>query len=213
VSSIAGQDQPSLKQLSSLDNLTDFYACQIKDIDVVSKFKKLQNLSLDSVKVANLDFLKGLKAVKKLYLRGSDAIKDFSGLSELPSLAEASFIRNYKIETVDFISALVNLERLYISDFSLIKSFPSFKNLNSVSDLTIVSCKSINDISALNEMDNLEQFSCHLGSKYISPEDLISLKNHKTLKRLYAGFASQKENDRFHKIFSGSKLLCKSWVF
>ncbi|WDF63145.1 hypothetical protein [Flavobacterium sp. KACC 22763] len=189
----------TLKPLRSLKNIEDFASSHIDDIETISCFKKLKKLSLDSVKNSNLDFLSNNSNLETVWLRGTDRIINFSGLSHLPNLEKAYFIRNYKCPNLNFISDLVNLKYLHISDFNQITQIPSLKFLTRLIDFSISNCKQLKDYSNLIEAKSLENLFCGT-SKEVLPEQFEFLKFNTELKKLIVLFNTTKKNNEFETL-------------
>lgn len=185
--------KPSLKPLENLKNIEDFSSSHIKDIETISGFKKLKKLSLDNIKTSNLDFLVENKLLESIWLRGTDSITNFSGLSYLPNLEKALFIRNYKYQDLDFISDLVNLKHLDVSYFNQIKEIPSLKLLTKLTDFTIIGCKNLLDYSKMTEAKSLENIFCSATNKILT-EHFEFLKYVVKLKKINIIFSNQKKN-------------------
>ncbi len=192
----------SLAPLHTLKELEDLSCSgKIKDLEVFSCFTKLEKLSHYAMGKGTLDYLKNNYSLKKIYLRGSDGIADFSGLSHLEHLEEVSLIRNYKIENLDFLPTLKPIKKLYISDFNKIQALPSL-SLEQLKELKLINLKNIKYLQGIAEARNLEELSIYAGSKALLPSDLFFIKTLKKLHILRIGFdnrAYQKEFDVFRK--------------
>ena len=188
----------SLAPLHTLKNLEDLSCSgKLKGIEVISHFTKLEKLSHYAMGKGSLEYLQNNHALKKIYLRGSDGIRDFSGLGHLKHLEEMTLIRNYKIENLDFLTALKSVKKLYISDFNKIQTLPSLA-LEELKELRLVTLKNIKQLQGIADAINLEELSIYAGSKALVPSDLWFIERLKKLRVLNVRFDNAHDQEEFN---------------
>ncbi len=122
--------------LSNLTKLTYFSSIAnkgIKDYSVVKNFKDLTYLNLSMCDIDNIEFLKDLTSLEKLYLV-SNKISNVSPLRKLTSLKKLALGTN-EIYSIDCLKDLTNLERFTVennnlSDVTVVYNFTSLTHLD-----------------------------------------------------------------------------------
>ena len=137
----------------SLDNTN------ISSISTISKLTKLRNLSIEANKITNLDDLKVLTGLKKLYLDGNKNLTDLSALKDLTNIIVLS-ARSCKITD----DTLKNLQKLPLTDlrldYDINLTYAGIGNIYSSTNkdtLEILSLVGIEGISRPNEIVKFEK--------------------------------------------------------
>ena len=152
-------------ELTKKDDLTILYCFtetleelqfsgNIKDIDkIIGKFKKLKKLKLESVKMDNLNFLKGIN-LEYFYNYGS-RIKDLSYLGKINTLKTLYLKANTTLENIDFIENLNNLETIELQYLSKITYFPKTNDFKRMKNIIIYQCNRLTDIEELKRLNDV----------------------------------------------------------
>jgi len=162
-----------LKELKHLTVLNLSGNSSIRDISVLSEFKKLEKLDLSLNSIHDLSPLKKLTNLTHLSVSSNDfnSIEALSNLDNLIELEIAGGRTNNRISDISVLKNLIKLEKLdimyqHISDISVLKNFQKLKSLNAYNN-------KISDISVLQNLKELKYLN--LGENKIS--DISVLQN------------------------------------
>jgi hypothetical protein len=148
-----------LKEISDLlclSYLSVPRSIDVKDISALDSLVNLEILELQNHKIADLNPLKNLKKLKKLYLPDNLVLTDLSPLSNLRNLEKLD-LRNNKISDVSALSGLTNLRDLSIQS-NPVTTIQSLAGLINLEDLNLGSTD-IDDISVLLNFKKLKKLS------------------------------------------------------
>ena len=189
-----------VKDLSGIENLMNLTKLEIngehndiRDISSIANLTKLEELSLENVKIKDISALSKLTNLRILNIAGpfvdpeySDAqnpddylIKNIEALKNLTNLETLS-IANRGITDINALSGLTKLNDVILSGNN-ITDISALKNLSELSNLDLTSNKNIEDISVLKDLTNLTNLWL-TENKISSVEALRNLTN---LKKLY----------------------------
>jgi internalin A len=170
----------------------------LEDITPLAKLEKLQNISLEKVKLKDFSQLNEIKTLKylsvsylppeleklKLELEGLtiktksvDSLEFLKGFPTLKSLGIGN--QGSKVASIEGIENLTNLSELRLEN-SKISDLSLLSGLKKLEGLYLATCKEIRDISALESNKNLRI----LDLNFTSVEDLSPLSGHKKLENL-----------------------------
>ena len=189
-----------VKDLSGIENLTNLTKLEIngeyndiRDISSIAKLTKLEELSLENMKIKDISALSKLTNLRSLNIAGpfvdpeySDAqnpedyvINNIEALKKLTNLETLS-IANRGISDINALSGLTKLNDVVLSGNKIV-DISALKNLTEINSLDLTSNKNIEDISVLKNLTNLTNLWL-TENKITSIEALRNLTN---LKKLY----------------------------
>ena len=153
----------NLAPLADMNALLSFraYDCNIADINVVSKFIKLQSLHLALNKISDINALSGLTKLTYLNLH-DNYISDINSLSALIKLAFLDLSYNNDILDINAISDMNSLVEIGLSDVNLINISP-LADVNQIQYLWL-GYNRIQDINSLTKYHNLISLSLSYNS-------------------------------------------------
>ena len=189
-----------VKDLSGIENLTNLTKLEIngeyndiRDISSIAKLTKLEELSLENMRIKDISALSKLTNLRSLNIAGpfvdpeySDAqnpedyvINNIEALKKLTNLETLS-IANRGISDINALSGLTKLNDVVLSGNKIV-DISALKNLTEINSLDLTSNKNIEDISVLKNLTNLTNLWL-TENKITSIEALRNLTN---LKKLY----------------------------
>ena len=189
-----------VKDLSGIENLTNLTKLEIngeyndiRDISSIAKLTKLEELSLENMKIKDISALSKLTNLRSLNIAGpfvdpeySDAqtpedyvINNIEALKNLTNLETLS-IANRGISDINALSGLTKLNDVVLSGNKIV-DISALKNLTEINSLDLTSNKNIEDISVLKNLTNLTNLWL-TENKITSIEALRNLTN---IKKLY----------------------------
>ena len=124
-------DLDFLRDCTSLKSLT--LTCGASDFQVIGELSKLENLTLHSPNLTDLNFLSNL-SLNFLLCSYCDSLNDISSLEGMSSLSFLSLFQCGAIEDFSVLPSLTGLEQLYLSgttfdDLTLIESLSTLSTL------------------------------------------------------------------------------------
>jgi len=190
----------SLKPISNLTELTYLYISgHKKDIESISGLNKINDLTLRSITVENLNILRNFEQLEKLHVL-LGGTKNYEAIIDLPKLRHFELWHVQKLADIEFISNLKRLEYLQISSLRNIVSLPKFTHNLHLVKLVLENLKGLDDISTLRNLKNLEEF-WFIGANNLTPEQFKVVQQCPKLKMASVGFGSEKKNNELQEFF------------
>jgi len=188
----------SLKPLERFTKLKRlFIEGHTKDIETISKINSLEELTLRSITVANLDFIRELSNLWSLDIK----LGGISNLSALEGL-NLKYLELWQIRglsNISFVSTLTKLQYLFLQSLRNIVEFPNISNLHHLKRIYLENMKGLDKLDNLFQSPSLEEF-LHVSALNVSPEKYEPLVKIKTLKYASVGFGSDKKNKILEKV-------------
>ena len=158
----------------------------------------LEDLTLRSITVAGLDFLRKLKHLWSLDIK----LGGTSNLNALEGMTGIKYLELWHVKdmrNIDFVSTLSSLQLLFLQCLPHIKALPDMSRLAALRRVHLESMKGLKDISALSAAPCLEEL-VHIAAIGMEPAKYADLLKHKSLKRLSVGFGSRKKNEMLREL-------------
>jgi Leucine-rich repeat (LRR) protein len=181
--------KPSLRHLERFGELRKLYIeGQEKDIDVIAKLPRLEDLTLRSVTVKDLGFLRYLSNLWSLDIKlgGTNNLSALAGMDRIKYL-ELWQIRGLK--DISVISTMRGLQYIFLQSLPHIATIPDLSKLLALRRIHLDNMKGLNDITALATAPLLEELM-HCSARGMKPAHYADLLASKTLKRIFVGFGS-----------------------
>jgi hypothetical protein len=156
-------------------------------LNVLGGLPSLRSLTLDSVKVESLDFLRGATDLATLSL-SSGAVADISALASLPHLQDLTIFRT----KLDDLAPLSNCSQLAFMELNSVPAvtLPELSKLDQLKVVWLVKLRGVDDLTPVAAAPNLKYLQ--IESKTLDPHALAVLREHPTLEYLDALLGSQK---------------------
>jgi hypothetical protein len=195
----------SLKVLRRFQKLRLLYVENLrKDVDTVAELALLEQLTLRSVTVPSLGFLKPLNNLRNLELK-------LGGTTNLDAFPELAAVRRLEVwmvrKLVDLrvTAEMPELEVLVLQDLPNVTSLPSYSRAAKLKRVTLLHLKSLTDISPVADAPSLEAFAL-LDARHCTPATFQPLVGHPCLKRVHVGLGSARANAAARDLFAGSRV-------
>lgn len=191
--------KPSVASLSRFAQLRTLYLeGQQKGIEAISQLAALEDLTLRSITVPRLDFLRSLKRLWSLDIKlgGTNNLEDLEGLIGIKYL-ELWQIRD--LRDIDVISTLLGLQYLFLQALPHIEAIPDLSKLPALRRVYLENMKGLKDLSGLAKAPALEEF-IHVAAQGLKPAHYHDLLGSKSLKSLMVGFGSMSKNDALRRL-------------
>lgn len=160
--------RPSLRPLARFDQLRTLYIeGQQKDIEVLSNLCCLEDLTLRSISVDGLDFLRGLNHLWSLDIK-LGGIRDLSALNGMGGIKYFELWMVRGLQDVSVISTMLGLQYLFLQSLRNISSVPDLSKLTALRRIHLENMKALQDISALTTAPALEEL-CHFPAQGMEP--------------------------------------------
>ncbi len=185
--------RPSLRHVARFHKLKTLYLeGQRKDIEVIAQLSGLEDLTLRSVSIDGLDFLKPLNYLRCLDIK-LGGIRDLSALNGMEGIRYLQLWCVRGLCDLSVISSMCGLENLFLQALRNVYSLPDVSKLTALRSVHLEDMKGIKDISPLALAPALEEL-IHLQASGMHPSQYVELLKSKTLKRLLVLFGSLKKN-------------------
>jgi hypothetical protein len=195
--------KPSLAPLARFSQLRKLYLeGQQKNIDVVSGLATLEDLTLRSINVPDLDFLRDLRQLWSLGIK----LGGSKNLSALDGMAAIKYLELWQVRGLDdisVISTLTGLQYLFLQSLPHIARIPDLSRLGALRRIYLENLKGLREIRALATAPALEELM-HCSAEGMQPDQYLDLLKSPTLRRLWVGFGSEKKNETLRSLAQGA---------
>jgi hypothetical protein len=188
--------KPSLRLLERFRDLRELNVeGHRKDVEVIGSLYKLEDLTLRSVSVKDLSFLRALSKLWSLDIKlgGSNDLRALAGLENIKYL-ELWQIRG--LTDLGPISTLTGLQYLFLQSLPRVTSLPELGKLTRLRRVHLDNMKGLRNLEALCGAPTLEEL-VHFDASRHAPRDYECLLKSKTMKALRVGFGSESKNEAF----------------
>lgn len=186
--------KPRLTSLARFPKLRSLYLeGQQKDIQAISQLHTLEELTLRSITVPELEFLRGLMHLWSLDIKlgGTNNLGSLEGMLGLKYL-ELWQIRG--LHDISVVSKLRGLQFLFLQSLPHITAIPDLTSLTALRRVYLENMKGLKNLSGLENVPALDEF-IHVDAQGMEPSDYICLLKNKCIKRISVGFGSIKKNN------------------
>lgn len=184
-----------LIEINSLESIT--IEKQKNVTKILPKLKSIKKLSLRSITLNDLDFLKLMPDVWSIEIK-LGSCKDVSGLGYAKNLKYLYLWQVRGLENLEVLGRLSSLQFLSLSSMPKIHKLPQLNNLAMLRRVTFESMKGIKSFSPIAAAPQLEDF-IFISAIQCSPDDFNDLINHPKIKFLAVGFGTNLKNSIFEK--------------
>ncbi len=147
-------------QFSGLKTLEIDYVGERGDLDKVSDFKNLEELTIKYIDNNTLDFLTSLTKLRSLELNFADgSFSDINVFYGLPNIEELSLIDMCQLKSIDFVKNMPKLNNLTLYNCSIISVEPLRDNIV-LTELNL-SNLAVTDLSVLPTLKSLQTLTVH----------------------------------------------------
>lgn len=191
--------KPSLRGLERFSGLKKLnIEGHRKDIEVLSSLRELEDLTLRSITVKDLSFLRPLSKLWSLDIKlgGSNDLRALSGMEGIKYL-ELWQVRG--LANLEPISTLKGLQYLFLQSLPQVASLPDFGQLTKLRRIHLDNMKGLRTLDALCGAPALEEL-IHFDARHHDPADYLCLLQSPTMKRLRVGFGSDAKNNAFRAL-------------
>jgi len=185
-----------IKRFASLERL--YLEGPWKDMEVISSFSLLNDLTLRSVTLPDLSLLVPLRHLRSLDLK-LGGTKDLSLLPELASLRYLELWMIRGLDDIEPVAELESLQHLFLQDLARVDRLPDMRRMSSLRRVHIQNLKSLTDLAPLLDapaLEELEVYQC----RQLTPEHFECLVGHPTLTHIAVGLGSLKKNEAVGKM-------------
>jgi hypothetical protein len=187
----------SLKFVSGLANLKELYLeGHKKDIEYLVSLNELERLTLRSITLPGLDFLKEIPSLWWL------AIK-LGGTSNISALTDSNlkYLELWRIRgfaNLLPITKIPTLQFIFLETLAHIDLLPSLNNLSNLRKLSLRDLHNLSNIKSVLEAPNLEELEI-LGFNKVDTKEFLKLRGHPTLLRASIFVGREKQNAIIHE--------------
>jgi len=185
--------KPSLAPLARFDQLRRLYLeGQQKDLEVISQLTMLEDLTLRSISVDGLEFLRDLSRLWSLDIKlgGSHNLAALEGMAGIKYL-ELWQVRG--LNDISVVSTLTGLQFLFLQSLPNISTIPDLSRLRALRRVYLENMTGLKDIRSFAAAPAIEEF-IHVSARGMEPDQYLELLKKPTLRRILVGFGSRRKN-------------------
>lgn len=191
--------RPSLEPLNRFRSLRSLYLeGQSKDIDVLRELPELEEVTLRSITTANLEYLSDLPKLWSLDIK-LGGIRSFAGIEGKESIKYLELWQVRNLRSIEVVGDLPRLQNLFLQSLPHIESLPRLENSTALRRIVIENLKALHDFTALEKAPELEEFAL-IDGRNQTPNQLLPVLNNPRVRRISAGFGSQRKNMEFSRL-------------
>ena len=191
--------RPSLEPLNRFRSLRSLYLeGQSKDIDVLRELPELEEVTLRSITTANLEYLSDLPKLWSLDIK-LGGIRSFAGIEGKESIKYLELWQVRNLRSIEVVGDLPRLQNLFLQSLPHIESLPRLENSTALRRIVIENLKALHDFTALEKAPELEEFAL-IDGRNQTPDQLLPVLNNPRVRRISAGFGSQRKNREFSRL-------------
>ncbi|MGB0953604.1 MAG: hypothetical protein ACPG31_10280 [Planctomycetota bacterium] len=191
--------RPDLSHLKRFGELEELYIeGHTKGIEILSGLMGLKKVTLRSITVKDLSFLRDLPRLWSLalHLGGTTCLEGLRGMTSLMDF-EACQVRG--LADLDVLSSFTGLQSLRLQSLPRMLRIPCLSDSVHLRKIHLENLKGLKDFRALQGAPGLEEFR-FVDAKRQSPSDLLPVLKNPSVKRVEAGFGSDKKNLEFARL-------------
>ncbi len=169
-----------------------------KGVEEIGQLNNLQKLTLRSISLPNINFLKNLRKLWSVDIK-LGGIKDFSILEELPNIKYLELWLIKGLKDISFISKMMGLQNIHIESLLNIDELPSLDKLINLRRVCLMNLNGLKNLNVLKTIPSLQDFY-FTQIKKLQPTDLIPVLENPTVKNFYVYFPSDKKDKEFNAL-------------
>jgi hypothetical protein len=186
--------KPSLESLSRFTGLQRVYIeGHRKGIDVLSGLGELEDVTLRSVTVPDLGFLRPLARLWSLDLK-LGGIRNISAISGMPSIKYLELWQILGLDDVGVAGELPGLQHLFLQSLRRVVSLPDLGAARSLRRVTLETMRGLRDLTPLEHAPALKELLL-IDASPLAPEDLVPALRNGSLRRVAVGLGSDLKNE------------------
>lgn len=191
--------RPSLAPLSNFRSLRELYLeGHSKDIEVLNELTELEDVTLRSVTTPDLQYLSRQRKLWSLDIK-LGGIRGFAGIEGKDSIKYLELWQVRDLRKIDIVGSLPGLQNLFLQSLPHIESFPGLTDSKALRRIVVENLKGLRDFKALETAPALEEFALADGRSQ-TPRQLLPVLNHPGVRRVSAGFGSDRKNKEFSRL-------------
>lgn len=170
-----------------------------KDFEVVSELKDLEDLTLRSITLPDLEAIANLSRLWSLDIK-------LGGTTNLAALSRAKSLKYLELwmvkglSDITFISEIITLQKLFLQSLKNVTVIPHLQKLVNLRRIILTQMKGISDLSSLLQARSLEDVAISDAPR-LSPEAFLPLQKHPALQTVVFGSGSKKKNEAVEAMF------------
>lgn len=191
--------KPSLAVLERFHKITKLYLeGQQKDIEVIGQLSRLEDLTLRSITVPDLNFLRGLDRLWSVDIK----LGGTTNLSALEGMNGIKYLELWQIKgmsDLSSISRMRGLQYLFLQSLRQLQALPDMSALHQLRRLYLENLMGLTDLTSIGSAPALEELM-HVSAQGLDPVEYANGLETTTVKRASVGFGSLKKNEQFTEL-------------
>lgn len=198
----------SLSFLRRFSCLKDLYLeTHTKNIEAISSLSHLEQLTLRSITLPDLNLLLPLKQLWSLDIK----LGGTKNLRLLPQIGGLKYLELWKIrglQDLGVIAEVLTLQNLFLQALKNVTVLPSLKNLHRLKRITLDTMKGVTDLSPIADAPALEELFV-VAANHLNSDNFKPFIGHPKLKAATVGLGSIRKSEQGQKLLGLPK--CKGF--
>lgn len=188
--------KPDLGVLERFSELRELYIeGHRKGLAVLRCIRTLEQLTLRSITLQNLEFVADLPSLWSLDLK-LGGVKDLSGLVGKKSIKYLELWMAKGLADLSPLSGLVGLQNLFLQALRQVKELPDLSGLEQLRRVVLLTMKGLLDVQPLASAPCLEDVGVY-DLPQLEPEAFVPILERKSVRRVSAFMGSNRKNSEF----------------
>ncbi|WP_052723640.1 leucine-rich repeat domain-containing protein [Paenibacillus wulumuqiensis] len=191
--------KPDLQVLARFHQLHSLYIDgHHKHLEVISGLSRLQQLTLQSITVPDLEMLQPLHELRQLTIR-LGGIRNLNALTDNDSIEYLQLSQIKGLEDISVIASLTGLQYLFLQALPHIRQLPSLDRLSMLRKIALENMKGLRDIHMLEHAPALIEFT-HREAWEMKVDAYEPLLRNPSLERVYAKLKTPRMMKQFRQL-------------
>lgn len=168
-----------------------------KSIESIAALENLEELTLRSITLNNLEILTQLHSLLSLDIK----LGGTKQMDALPRIGKIRYLELWQIRGLTDLSAIGDMQTLqflFLEQLKNVSALPSFRNLTRLRRVALSGMKGLTNLRPVADAPNLEELGVY-GVRHLQLSDFQPFLNHPSLKAANIGLGSQSKNDAIEK--------------
>jgi hypothetical protein len=191
--------KPRLAPLDRFRSLRVLYLeGQSNGIEVLGGLEQLEDVTLRSITTPDLRYLAPLNRLWSLDIK-LGGIRSFEGIEGKATIKYLELWQLRKLRDATVLHSLPGLQNVFMQSLPHIQSLPPLGASGALRRMVLENLKGLDDFASLEGVPALEEFALLDGSRQ-QPEQLVPVLRNPALRRIRAGFGSDRKNQTFARL-------------
>jgi hypothetical protein len=169
-----------------------------KNIDSIACLTKMEDLTLRSISLPNLDYLLPMKRLRSLDIK----LGGTRNLNQVASFTTLKYLEVWQVKGLSdlgFMGDATSLEHVFLQSLKQVTQLPSFGKLTRLKRVELEQMSGVSDLAPVADAPALEELVVS-HARHLRPEDFRPFVGHPTLRAASIGLGSIRRNEQVQSL-------------